>query len=171
MAPRAAPLHSNHTYRYVSSTARMVMPYETTQSHLKPGGRSDVVHGGLWIKFLDPTIRVNRGGDELLLDRGRRGQLLIGNSSPLDQLILKTRADPAESIEVIGGANVAELETLPDGRRLTIRLGRPRARHPMWWTWETVYLYQVTLQSSSPATGRISFALRSGTTQSAPSSE
>jgi hypothetical protein len=46
--PRAFLLDDDGGYRYVSGVARRVLPYETTQSHLKPSGREDFVLNGLW---------------------------------------------------------------------------------------------------------------------------
>src|SRR3954453_4912993 len=50
--PRAFFLDADSGYRYVSAAARRGLPYETTQSHLKPAGCEDFVHNGLWIKPL-----------------------------------------------------------------------------------------------------------------------
>ena len=153
------PKRSNHTYRYVSDLAQRLLPYESTQSHLKPAGRSDVVHRGLWVKFLSPTLRQKRDGTALLLDRGGRGELLVGADEPLESLVLQTLEDPAESLQVVAGAEIVEESPNASGRRMLLRLRGPRARHPMWWTWETVFLYQVTLESESTLDGRLTFTL------------
>ena len=157
---RSFPMRSNHTYRYVSTLAARTLPFETTQSHLKPAGRSDVLHGGLWVKFLTPTLRPKRDGTALLLDRGSRGQLLLGTYEPLEQLELRTLGDPAEIVRVVDGATVLSEETDSRGRVLNLLVQRPRARHPMWWTWHTIYLYELTLESETTAEGRITFRIR-----------
>ena len=158
-APRAYPQRQNHTYRYVSSVAARILPYETTQSHLKPAGRSDVVLNGLWFKLLSPSLRVKRDGTALLLDRGSRGQLLVGSYAALQELELRTLDGPAETIRVVKGAEVVEEEVGDDGRRLALELRRLRARHPMWWTWDDFYLYQLTLESDSDGEGRQTFTI------------
>jgi hypothetical protein len=157
---RSHPQRANHTYRYVSAVAQRLLPYETTQSHLKPGGRADVVHGGLWIKFLQPSLRQKRDGSALLLNRGARGQLLLGANEPVEEVIVQTVGDPQETLRVVAGAEVLEDSPNPRGRRLHLRLERRRARHPMWWTWDPFYLYQLTFQSTSEADGRLTFRVR-----------
>ena len=156
---RSFPQRSNHTYRYVSSLASSWLPFETTQSHLKPAGRSDVVHRDLWVKFLSSTLRNKRDGTGLLIDRGSRGELLIGAYRPLEGVDLRTLGDPAETLNVVGGARVLEDERNARGRVMKLELSGPRARHPMWWTWTTVYLYELNLESESTLPGRLTFTL------------
>ena len=156
---RSFPQRSNHTYRYVSSLASSWLPFETTQSHLKPAGRSDVVHRDLWVKFLSSTLRNKRDGTGLLIDRGSRGELLIGAYRPLEGVDLQTLGDPAETLNVVGGARVLEDERNARGRVMKLELSGPRARHPMWWTWTTVYLYELNLESESTLPGRLTFTL------------
>ena len=157
---RSHPQRANHTYRYVPAVAQRLLPYETTQSHLKPAGRADVVHGGVWIKFLQPSLRQKRDGSALLLDRGARGQLLLGANEPVEEVVVQTAGDPQETLRVVAGAEVLEDSPNARGRRLHLRLDRRRARHPMWWTWDPFYLYQLTLESTSAAEGRLTFRLR-----------
>jgi hypothetical protein len=156
---RSHPKRANHTYRYVSDFAQRLLPYETTQSHLKPAGRSDVAHGELWVKFLSPTFREKRDGQALLFDRGQRGELLVGTYKPLRFLDLQTLGDPAESLKVVAGAKVLEESRNARGRRMRLELQRPRARHPMWWTWKTFFLYELVLESESASEGRTTFIL------------
>lgn len=153
------PKRTDLTYRYVSSFAHDLLPYETTQSHLKPAGRSDVVHNGLWVKFLSPTLREKRDGTALLLDRGRRGELLVGAPEPLRFLELRTLDGTDESLEVLAGAKLLEESQSAHGRVMRLELGSPRARHPMWWTWDTVFLYELILESQSVEDGRLTFTL------------
>lgn len=157
---RSFPKRANHTYRYVSSLATHLLPYETTQSHLKPAGRSDVVHHGLWVKFLSPTLRENRDGTALLLDRGSRGELLMGAYKPLKFVELQTLGDPAEGLVAVAGGQVLDDSPNDHGRQIRLELKGPRARHPMWWTWDTFFLYELTLESDSTAPGRLTFTLR-----------
>ena len=157
--PRAFPLRQNSTYRYVSPIARRVLPFETTQSHLKPSGQSDVVHHQLWIKLLDPTLRASRDGDVLQLRGEARGQLLIGSPRPLTGLYLATWGPDAERLEVTGGATITRDEVVDGTRRLTLELSRRRARHAMWWTWDPIYLYQLGLEAGRTGDGRLPFSL------------
>lgn len=159
---RSHPQRDNHTYRYVSALAQRLLPFETTQSHLKPSGRADVIHGGLWVKFLDPSLREKRDGRALLLNRGRRAELLLGSHEPVQEVVLQILEDPRETLRVVAGATVVEDTPHPRGRRLRLRLDRPRARHPMWWTWDTWHLYQLVLVSDSTDAGRLTFRLHKG---------
>lgn len=157
-SPRAYPQRPDRTYRYVSTAAQRWLPYETTQSHLKPGGRSDVTQGGLWIKFLSTTLRPSRTGDSLLLDRGSRGELLLGNPTPLRRLELRTLADPIEALR-LRGARIVEARRLAPGGVAMLRPDRLRARHPMWWTWNDVFLYRLSVESLAAGEGRLPFTL------------
>jgi hypothetical protein len=157
---RSSPRRSNHTYRYVSEIANRILPYETTQNHLKPSGRSDVVHRGLWVKFLSPSLREKRDGTALLLNRGSRGSLLLAVREPLEGLELQTLGDPEEKVLVVGGADILEESPNARGRLLSLELGRLRARHSMWWSWAPLNLYELTLESESTEEGRLTFTLR-----------
>lgn len=162
-APRDFPKRTNHTYRYVSDLAVRLLPYETTQSHLKPAGHADVVQRRLWIKFLTRSVRPRRDGQALLLDRGSRGALLVGSAQPLTELELQILQDPAETLEVVSGAETLSEETNARGRLLRLELSGPRARHPMWWTWDTYFVYELALKSESAEEGRLTFTLRRAT--------
>ena len=70
-APRAFPLASEGGYRYVGDFARRWLPFETTQSHLKPSGHEDLLHNRLWVKLLTPSLRPE--GGRLLLAPGQPG--------------------------------------------------------------------------------------------------
>ncbi len=159
-APRSFPMRTNHTYRYVSDLAVRMLPYETTQSHLKPAGHADVVQGGVWIKFLTRSVRPRRDGKALLLDRGSRGALLVGSPQPLSEMYLQILQDPVETLQVVSGAETLSEATNARGRLFHLRLTGPRARHPMWWTWDDYYLYELALRSESTEPGRLTFTLR-----------
>jgi hypothetical protein len=62
-------------------------------------------------------------------------------------------------LEVTGGATVVEVEVVEGVRVLTLELGRRRARHPMWWTWDPYYLYQLNLRVGETGEGTVSFSL------------
>jgi hypothetical protein len=167
MAPRAAPVMPDGTWRYVSAFARSVLPHETTQSHLKPAGRDDVDHHGLWVKFLSPSVRAE--GDLLLLD-GAYGEVLVGSPQPLAALVVELvgaeggdglRFSGSASGEVTAAAAPAGGTEPPNvGRLAPLRL---RARHPMWWTRAPYHLYQLRLARPPAApNGELRFRLRPG---------
>jgi len=151
-------LRDDSTYRYVS-TATRGLPFETTQSHLKPSGRSDVIHNQLWVKSLSPSLRPSRDGGVLRLRADSRGQVLIGSPTPLSRLQLEAWGPGAEKLEVTRGATVADAELVGGVRVQNLDLGRPRARHPMWWTWDPYYLYQLSLRVKEHDDGVVSFSL------------
>jgi len=154
-APRAFPWRPDGTYRWVTPAAVRLLPFETTQSHLKPAGREDVVHHDLWVKFLDPSIAPTADNQELVLAAGATGTLLVGSAEPLRELELTLPGGGAPPR--IGGARI---EGPPDGAPAgTWLLGRlqPRAAHPMWWTQTPFHLYQLSFTSPGPA---LRFALR-----------
>jgi hypothetical protein len=155
LRPAAFPLWDGDGYRYVSPLAR-ALPYETTQSHLKPSGQEDVRHHGLWIKFLDRGVGAVRDG-ELLRLRDGGGVLLVGSEEPLAVLELELR-DGGDAELVVEGGEVRDLPSPGRWRKYSIVLDGPRARHPMWWTWEPFYLYRLRLTlvgASGPMAARL----------------
>jgi hypothetical protein len=125
MHPRTYPLAPAGGFRYVSDVARAGLPYETTQSHLKPSGKDDFIHNGLWIKPLANSIQAESDGARLRLAPGRPGEVLIGSPTPLSGVRLDAT----------------------NGTVQWFLFHRPRAVHRMWWTEEPFYLYQVELEA------------------------
>ncbi len=159
-SPRGYPLDARGVFRYVSPAARAVLPFETTQNHLKPAGpRADVSHDGLWVKFLDPAVRATPDGATLLLEGAGRGELLVGDGRPLAALDLVIEA-PALPLRVTGGRVVARTPDRPGWERLRIELDGPRAVHPMWWTDDDFYLYRLTLDPQEDLDRTFAFRLR-----------
>ncbi len=153
--PRAFFLDDDGGYRYVSSFARRLLPYETTQSHLKPSGREDFVHNGLWVKPLTTSVRAEDGGVRIRLDSSRDGQILLGSPQPLDGVRLLLFPPTPQRLEISGAENVT---SLPRPRGASLRLlhfPRPRAVHRMWWGREAVYLYQIGLKVPAGSGGAV----------------
>ncbi|HEY4590718.1 MAG TPA: hypothetical protein VII86_15935, partial [Thermoanaerobaculia bacterium] len=148
--PSAYLLDQDNGYRYVTSAARLWLPYETTQSHLKPGGGEDFMHGPLWIKPLATSVRAEGGA--IRIDSGH-GEILVGSSHPLPGLRMIVEPPAPELPEIrVSGAEVQRSHPRPGGGSvLLLRLLRPRAVHKMWWseTEEPVYLYEIRLDSPS----------------------
>ena len=144
-APAAYPLVAGEGYRYVSTTAHGLLPVETTQRHVKAPGRADVVHGTLWVRFLDGGLAPEDAtAVRLLLRRGRRAEILVGSPTALASV----------TAEAVDGDTVAVLldgpwRTTPLGppERGTIALDRASARHPMWWTDDPFWIYRVELEA------------------------
>jgi hypothetical protein len=145
--PRAFFLDDDGGYRYVSGFAQRLLPYETTQSHLKPSGREDFVHGSLWIKPLTTSLRAEGDGARRIRMSGGRGEILLGSPRRLDgvRLVLLPPAPPRT--EISGAESVAGLPRPRGGSVRLLHFRRPRAVHRMWWTREPVYLYQLGLET------------------------
>jgi len=151
-APRAYPLDARAGSAYVTPIAKRALPYETTLDHLKPSGREDVIHNDLWIKFLTPTV--GQQSEELLFaEPGGTVELILGSQAAIEGLTL--RVEPGAGLPVVHG-KAAEQK----GKRgLAIDLGRPTARHPMWWTWDEFNLYHLRLEFPADQ-GLSTFSLR-----------
>jgi hypothetical protein len=155
-APGAYPYDADGGYRYVSTLARRLLPYETTQSHLKPAGVDDVVHNGMWVKPLTPDVRPEGGGAWFALRAGATAELLLGRAKPLAEVHVEFAATGPTKIEV-GGGRLGDAYFHPDGRTgFQVLLPSPTARHPMWWTDDDVYLYRllITPKAASAAAAR-----------------
>ncbi|MFP3939165.1 MAG: hypothetical protein ACLF0P_02565 [Thermoanaerobaculia bacterium] len=152
-APRAFPVDEHGQFRHVSAVARAVLPYETTQSHMKPTGpKVNVHHRGLWIKSVAPAVWTPDAGGVFLFDpRLGPAELLVGSEEPLQALHLEVGAG-APPFRVEGGRVTGAIE-LDGGRtRLWIELDEPRARHPMWWLRDrdfTLYLLGLDVEERS----------------------
>ncbi|MEM7479821.1 MAG: hypothetical protein AAF481_01495 [Acidobacteriota bacterium] len=160
-APRSFPIADDGRYAYPSVIARRLLPYETTQSHI-PGGR-DVSHRGLWVKFLNGDASPADGGASLRLTGGRSGDLLIGSSQRLEGLTLSFGRQAPSKIEVAGGSPGAVLLRGTGGVAFDVGLDKPRAVHPMWWTWEDVYLYRLRIRLPGAAPVPLSFTVTPST--------
>jgi hypothetical protein len=158
-APRAFPLTDEGGLRYVSTAARH-LPYETTLDHLKPSGRDDFVHQGLWVKPLTPAVRGRSGGQTLEMRLAEPAELLVGSPRPLSSLVLVFAPQGAPTRVEIDGGDPGPSAFAADGSSLfTVELGRPTARHRMWWTADDYYLYRLTLRAVGDDGDRASFRL------------
>ena len=144
-APRAFLLDDQGGYRYVSSVAQRSLPYETTQSHLKPSGQEDVLHNGLWLKPLTTSLRTEADGSRLRLAEGQAGSLLLGFPRALAAVRIEVAPPGVARLDIRGG-EVGEITLRPDGgTSLQVQLAPPRARHRMWWMADDVHLYELHL--------------------------
>jgi hypothetical protein len=159
LAPRAFPQTPQGTYRYITTAAQRLLPYETTQSHLKPSGRDDVIHHGLWVKFLDRGVWAGAEGEALHIQRGALGEVLVGSPVPLAALDLEVAVPAGTHVEVSGG-RLRPLGETEGQRRFRVDLAGPRARHSMWWTWDEQYLYQLGLRVEGAPGEAVPFTLR-----------
>jgi hypothetical protein len=154
--PRAFFLDEDGGYRYVSNIARRLLPYETTQSHLKPSGREDFVHNGLWIKPLTTSVLQEEGdGSRIRLLPARDGQVLLGSPEPLDGVRLALLPPAPANLEISGAEVVTSLPRPRGGAVKLLHFPRPRAVHRMWWTREPVYLYQLDLKVGGESGGAL----------------
>ena len=146
------PLTKEQTYRFVSPAARALLPYETTQSHLKPGGQEDVMHQEIWVRVLSPGVRADE--TRIWVRREAWAELLIASPEPLSEIEIVAPAGPESTLEVTTG----EIIGRERGNGVAIyklRMPRPRARHSMWWTWKALNLYRLRLRFRGEADGMI----------------
>lgn len=155
VAPGAGPVEPDGTLRWVSPAAVALLPYETTQSHLKPAGIEDIVHGTVWVKFLDRGVLPH--GDALTCPGLVRGSILVGSPRPVEVLRLRTNASRAIEVEV-SGARLLDDRSSVTGRELDL-VPKLRAHHRMWWGPEQVYLYELALRCRPPQPVPVTFSL------------
>jgi hypothetical protein len=154
--PRAFFLDEENGYRYVTAAARRLLPFETTQSHLKPGGRDDFMQNGLWIKPLTTSAGPEAGG--IRIAPPGDGELLVGAAHPLPGLRLivlpevpEVPGTPAIAIAVTG-AEVRASHPRPGGGAVyLLHLGAPGAVHKMWWSENDQPFYLYSLRLRAPA--------------------
>lgn len=141
--PAAFPIGEDGRYAHVSAFAQKWLPYETTQSHI-PGGQ-DVALNGLWLKRLSQNIY--RTDEKTLRMVGDApGELLIGSPHPIERVYVELGREAPVKIEV-EGQTLSPALLRPDGSiTFDIPLGEPRAVHPMWWTQDDYYLYELDLR-------------------------
>jgi hypothetical protein len=146
LAPAEYPIVPGEGYRYVGETARLLLPVETTQRHVKAEGRPDVLVGNLWVRFLDGGLTVSPDApDVLVLASGRTAEILIGGPAPIAAVAIEALDDPATPLLATGPGTT---EPANASSTLMLRFERATARHPMWWTDEDFWLYHVTVESS-----------------------
>ena len=137
--PTAFPIGEDGRYRHVSAFAHR-FPYETTQSHI-PGGQ-DVAQHGLWLKLLNHDVFRNDAG-ALEVVGGEPAEMLVGSPQPLTAITLEFDRQ-APSRLVAYGRELRPSVLRPDGGvSFDLPLPGPRAVHPMWWTRDPYYLYQL----------------------------
>ncbi len=130
------PLTSEQSHRFVAPTAKGLLPYETTQSHLKPGGQEDKIHHGFWVRVLRPGTRVME--DRIWTRSGEWASLLIAIEDEPPRLRLFGPAGTGLEVE---GAQVSSEQRAGEVTEYLLEFSRPRARHAMWWRWEPLALY------------------------------
>jgi len=141
--PTQFPIGNDGRYAHVSAFAQRWLPYETTQSHI-PGGQ-DVAMNGVWLKLLSHNV-YRTDETRLRIVGDNRGELLIGSPHPLERVYVELGREAPVKIEV--GEQVLRPSLMsPDGSiTFDVPLGAPRAVHPMWWTWDDYYLYDLDLR-------------------------
>lgn len=129
--------------RYVSPVAEQVLPHESSQRRVP--GVDEVQHGVLWIRMLTSGIEATRGGEHLLVDPARGGELLVGSPVPLGGLRLGF-GPGAPTQATLGDAELQRTTLTADGGvLLTVAPGAPDRAHPVWWTQGDLFLYRLRL--------------------------
>jgi hypothetical protein len=139
-------------YRYISGPLYRWLPHETSQRHIRARGSNDIVHHGLWTRFLTGGASRGASDEEILID-DRGGELLVGTGRALAGLTLRTSRS---SSTVLAWHQFRKVELEP-GERQPLDLGFPSALHPMWWPGGPIYLYRLKLQ---PSDGDVSLRIK-----------
>jgi hypothetical protein len=158
--PGAFPVGEDGRYRHVSVVARRVLPYETTQSHI-PGGQ-DANANGIWVKLLSSDVWRPAGGRTWRMAGNGEADLLVGSPKPLSFLAVELdRRAPTRL--AAGGRELRPSLLRPNGAEVfEVPLTRPRAVHPMWWTHDDYYLYELRFQLPGAKAGPVAMDLRRG---------
>lgn len=167
-SPRLFPISKQGDYRYVSPVAQHLLPFETTQSHLRLAGREDL-YEGFYLRLVSPSIK--RGLDGYFrLEAGEPGVMMLGSVEPLQPIQLVTKSPPGPFLDVEGGRVEGPNPTADGLWTYQLQLDDPEARHPMWWTERPVHLYRLQLQFGEPGGRRAVFrvVLPSGPDAGAP---
>jgi hypothetical protein len=108
------------------------------------------------VKLLNGAM--GRIGEAESLMGGEQGEVLVGSPEPLRALLAV--ADPRAPTRLeTGGQTLRPSLLRPNGTVVfRIELRRPRAVHPMWWTREPYYLYQLDLRL--PGAPRVPIGVR-----------
>jgi hypothetical protein len=149
--PEAFPIGSDGRYAHVSPVAQRILPYETTQSHI-PGGQ-DVGDNGLWLKLLSSKVWRTEGVEGLRMTGDGQADILVGSPQPLKSLLVEVdRTGPSHLL--VGQRELQASIFRPSGAVVfEVPLDHARAIHPMWWTWNDFYLYELHLRlPGGPAT-------------------
>ena len=158
--PSAFPVGEDGRYRHVSAVARRLLPYETTQSHI-PGGQDSTVNG-LWVKLLNAGAWRAAGGQGLLMAGNGEADLLVGSPTPMPFLAVELDRRAPTRLDA-GGHELRPSLLRPNGWEVfELPLVRPRAVHPMWWTRDDYYLYELRLRLPGARAGPVGLTLRRG---------
>ncbi len=157
--PAAFPIGEDGRYRHVSTVARRLLPYETTQSHI-PGGQ-DSSANGLWVKLLNHDVWLAEGRGLRMVASGE-ADLLVGSPKPLPFLAVELdRRAPTRL--ATGGRELRPSLLRPTGAEVfEVPLYQPRAIHPMWWTGDDYYLYALSFRLPGGKTEPVGLELRRG---------
>jgi hypothetical protein len=134
------PLTREQTYEFVGAPALALLPYETTQSHLKQGGQEDVIHNGIWVRVLSPGTRVD---DERIWSRGGSwSELLVAGPGVLKEITIAGPRLERGRLE-LGSGRLLEEQRRGEVTLYRVAMPEPRARHSMWWSWDPLTLYRL----------------------------
>ena len=153
--PGAYPVLPETGYRYPTTVAKSLLPYELSQRPM-PGGAL-VDHLGVRVRFMDQGLE-EEFTDMLSFAGDRPVKLWIASTEPLRYLQLAMDEQAPSEIH-LGGAQLVEKMLLSDGGiafRVEPELFR---RHNMWWSPNMQYLYRLGFQLPEPKDSRIRLRL------------
>ncbi len=143
-SPWSYPIDGERGYRHVTSLARRVLPFESSQRPMPGSGVTE--HHGLMVKLLSDHAWVETGRGRLKIEGGEPVEMLIASILDLDVLRFDFGPEAPGGITFSGG-RVAE-RILEPGGGISFRVlprGLPR-RHATWWTPRRQRLYLLALE-------------------------
>lgn len=143
------------------------LPYETTQRHLP--AVADWGGTGVRLRSLAPALR-EQEGTPVLDPAAGPAELLVASEQPLEALYLELGPRSGSEIEVAGGEVGETLFRPAGGVRFEIRLGEPRARHPMWWGDGDHFLYLLRVRMPDGPDRPVPVAIRARPVEALPRS-
>lgn len=155
ISARSYPIDGDGVGHHVSAVAERWLPVETSQRYAKVLSRPDIVHGDLWIRFLNDAVKED--GAELRLASGLTGDLMLGSPQLLDRVLLEARSSGV-SLESERPRHVETIRSAAHSA-WSITLSRPTSRHATWWTSEPFNFYRLRFRLSSTDGDVVTFRL------------
>lgn len=154
--PTAYPIAQGEL-RHVSSLARQILPYETSQSAL-PGPQVSV-GGGLWAKLLTSNVWPAERGRGLRIAGEAPASLVVASPQPIDALLLDLDRRAPTKIVVNGEELRPALLKADGGVVFVVPLRAARAVHPIAWSPYDHHFYALDLRLPGAPAAPISWSL------------
>lgn len=158
LMPWAGPVEESGEWRHVSAVAQRYLPHETTQQYVVLG--TPIRQGEVVTQFVAPPAVEEGKAGHLNLDSSGRVELVVVHPRQIEKIYLEAGRNATPEIE-LNGATLTHAIYRPSGRiDFEVELGRPTARHPMWWTWEAQLVHRLRIRMPTPPTSPLRLRVR-----------